>query len=78
MIADAVVDLLAARGLVAAGPGASAHVLGAWVVSRPQRAVRYMDPTGFGAIRMDTGPKARLGFELAAIESVSATTNSHP
>lgn len=71
-IAEAVADVLAERGLVVyAGPGAAARVLnvrevaqllgrsGAWV---------YGHASELGAIRMGTGPRARIGFDLVRIE----------
>jgi predicted DNA-binding transcriptional regulator AlpA len=71
-IAEAVVDLLADRGLVVyAGPSASARVLKVGEVARllgRSAPWVYEHATELGAIRMGNGPKARIGFDLATIE----------
>src|SRR4051812_34637947 len=71
-IAEMVVDLLAERGLVVyAGPGAAARVLSVREVSRllgRSPPWVYAHAMELGAIRMGTGPKARMGFDLASIE----------
>jgi predicted DNA-binding transcriptional regulator AlpA len=71
-IAEAVADVLAKRGLVVyAGPAGSARVLSAREVSRllgRSTPWVYDHATELGAIRMGTGPKARIGFDLAMIE----------
>lgn len=71
-IAQAVADVLAERGLVVyAGPSGSARVLNAREVSqllgRSAQWV-YAHATELGGIRMGSGPKARIGFDLATIE----------
>lgn len=71
-IAEAIADVLAERGLVVyAGPGASARVLNAREVSQllgRSAPWVYAHATELGAIRMGSGPKARIGFDLARIE----------
>ena len=71
-IAEAVADVLAERGLVVyAGPGASARVLSVREVSKllgRSAPWVYAHATELGAIRMGNGPKARIGFDLTAIE----------
>jgi predicted DNA-binding transcriptional regulator AlpA len=71
-IAEALADVLAERGLVVyAGLGASARVLNAREVARllgRSAPWVYSHATELGAIRMGTGPKARIGFDLASIE----------
>lgn len=71
-IAEAIADVLAERGLVVyAGPGASARVLSAREVSQllgRSAPWVYAHATELGAIRMGSGPKARIGFDLATIE----------
>jgi len=71
-IAEAVADVLAERGLVVyAGPGASARVLSAREVSQllgRSTPWVYAHATELGGIRMGTGPKARIGFDLANVE----------
>jgi predicted DNA-binding transcriptional regulator AlpA len=71
-IAEAVVDLLADRGLVVyAGPSASARVLRVREVARllgRSAPWVYQHAIELGAIRMGNGPKARIGFDLATIE----------
>jgi predicted DNA-binding transcriptional regulator AlpA len=71
-IAEAVVDLLADRSLVVyAGPTPAARVLKAREVARLLgRSLPwvYEHATELGAIRMGSGPKARIGFDLATIE----------
>lgn len=72
VIAEAVVDALAERGLVVyAGPIPSARVLQAREVARllgRSTPWVYQHATELGAIRMGSGPKARIGFDLATIE----------
>jgi predicted DNA-binding transcriptional regulator AlpA len=71
-VAEAVVDVLAERGLVIyAGPGSSARVLNVQEVARllgRSTGWVYEHAIELGAIRMGTGPKARIGFDAAAIE----------
>jgi len=71
-IAEAVADVLAERGLVVyAGPRASARVLSAREVAQllgRSTPWVYAHAPELGAIRMGTGPKARIGFDLANIE----------
>ncbi len=71
-IAEAVADVLAERGLVVyAGPSGSARVLNAREVSKllgRSAPWVYAHATELGAIRMGSGPKARIGFDLASIE----------
>jgi predicted DNA-binding transcriptional regulator AlpA len=81
-IAEAVVDMLAERGLVIyAGPGASARVLNAREVARllgRSAPWVYEHATELGAIRMGNGPKARIGFDLATIEQWKRDHQSRP
>ena len=79
VIADAVVDLLAVwarrlRGARSVGARAQ-RARGLTAAGAPWR---YTHGTEYGAIRMGAGPKARIGFDLAAIENRSATTSWHP
>ncbi|MCW3066442.1 MAG: hypothetical protein JWN32_3614 [Solirubrobacterales bacterium] len=71
-IAEAVVDLLADRGLVVyAGPSPSVRVLKVGEVARllgRSAPWVYEHAAELGAIRMGNGPKARIGFDLATIE----------
>jgi predicted DNA-binding transcriptional regulator AlpA len=71
-IAEAVADVLAERGLVVyAGPSSSARVLKVAEVARllgRSSAWVYEHAAELGVIRMGTGPKARIGFDLATIE----------
>jgi predicted DNA-binding transcriptional regulator AlpA len=71
-IAEAVVDVLAERGLVVyAGPSPSARVLKVREVSRllgRSAPWVYEHATELGAIRMGNGPKARIGFDIATID----------
>ncbi len=71
-IAEALADVLAERGLVVERTvGPAARVLGVGEVAsllgrRP--AWVYEHAAELGAFRFGTGPKARLGFDLASIE----------
>lgn len=71
-IAQAVADVLAQRGLVVyAGPSPSVRVLKVAEVARVlgrSSAWVYEHAAELGAIRMGTGPRARIGFDLATIE----------
>lgn len=70
-LAEAVADVLAERGLVGApGPG-SGRILDAAEVSRllgRDRSWVYEHAAELGAFRFGDGPRARIGFELAAVE----------
>jgi predicted DNA-binding transcriptional regulator AlpA len=81
-IAEAIADVLAERGLVVyAGPRASARVLNAREVSQLLGRGApwvYAHSTELGAIRMGTGPKARIGFDLATIEQWKRDNQRRP
>ncbi len=81
-IAEAVVDLLADRGLaVYAGRSPSVRVLTVREVARllgRSAPWVYENPTEFGTIRIGTGPMAGIAFDLAAIENASATELAPP
>jgi predicted DNA-binding transcriptional regulator AlpA len=72
-VAEAVVDVLAERGLVVyagSGPGAS-RVLNVAEVARllgRKPPWVYAHAAELGAIRFGDGPRARIGFDLATIE----------
>jgi predicted DNA-binding transcriptional regulator AlpA len=71
-IAEAVADVLAERGLVVyAGPSPSARILKVAEVARllgRSAAWVYEHAAELGAIRMGSGPRARIGFDVATIE----------
>ena len=69
-VAEAVVALLEERGLVSASKG-PARVLDAAEVARllgRDRQWVYDHAGELGAFRFGDGPKARIGFELGAVE----------
>ena len=71
-IAEAVADVLAERGLVVyAGPSPSARILKVAEVAHllgRSAAWVYEHAAELGAIRMGSGPRARIGFDVATIE----------
>jgi predicted DNA-binding transcriptional regulator AlpA len=71
-IAEAVADVLAERGLVVyAGPSPSARILKVAEVARllgRSAAWVYEHAAELGAIRMGSGPRARIGFDVATID----------
>ena len=71
-IAEAVADVLAERGLVVyAGPSPSARILKVTEVARLLGRGApwvYEHAAELGAIRMGSGPRARIGFDLSTIE----------
>ena len=71
-VAEALADILAERGLVVhAAAVSTARVLNVAEVARllgRKPAWVYAHATELGAIRFGNGPRARLGFDAAAIE----------
>jgi hypothetical protein len=70
-VAEAIVDVLEERGVVTGSAGPS-RVLDAAEVARPlgRDRQRVYDHAGeLGAFRFGDGPRARIGFDLAALKA---------
>jgi hypothetical protein len=71
VIAEALADVLAERGLVVASSGPSGRVLDATAVAEllgRERQWVYNHADELGAFRYGDGPRARLGFDLHSVE----------
>jgi hypothetical protein len=70
-LAEAVADVLVARGLAVAPSGSAIRVVSASqlaeLLKRDRRWI-YQHAHELGGFRYGDGPKARLGFDLAAVE----------
>ena len=70
-LAEAVAEVLIERGLVVAGPSSTVRIVDASqvgaVLGRDRRWV-YAHADELGGFRYGDGPKARLGFDLTAVE----------
>ncbi|MCA1699843.1 MAG: hypothetical protein LC790_13440 [Actinobacteria bacterium] len=70
-LAEALADVLLERGLIVAGPPSAVRIIDASqvgaVLGRDRRWV-YAHADELGGFRYGDGPKARLGFDLNAVE----------
>lgn len=70
-LAEAVADVLVARGLAVASSGSAIRVVSASelaeLLKRDRRWI-YQHADELGGFRYGDGPKARLGFDLAVVE----------